>query len=267
MLEKFRQIKLREIEMLEREANNGNFPAAWTGKRPSFANSLQISNGLPAVIAEYKRASPSKGAICDSVSASRASREFMENGASALSILTEREFFCGNRNFLHDAHMECEKFSAPILRKDFIFHPIQIAETATTPASALLLIVRMTPDAKALRNLREEAEKSGLECVVEVFDATELGIARESGARIIQVNARNLDTLQVNRSACLQLIKDNPPEGCEKWIAASGMEKREHLRAAASSGFHAALIGSFLMTGGQPGRNLRELLTGDSHAA
>ena len=82
---------------------------------------------------------------------------------------------------------------------------LQVAATAATPASALLLIVRLTPDAALLRSLREQAEAHGIDAVVEIFDEADLALARESGARIIQVNARDLDTLQVDRSACLRL--------------------------------------------------------------
>lgn len=267
MLEKFRQIKLREIESLEKQANAGVLPAAWTGKRASFANALQIKDSLPAVIAEYKRASPSKGHICDSVSASQACYEYMKNGASALSILTETEWFGGSQQYLHEAHEACEKYSAPILRKDFIFHPLQIAETAASPASAILLIVRMMPNAKTLRSLREEAAKYNLESVVEIFDAADLAIARDAGAEIIQVNARDLNTLQVNRKGCLNLIECCKPQSHEKWIAASGIEKADHLRAAVSAGFNAVLIGSFLMSGGKPGKNLHLLLKGAGNVA
>lgn len=260
MLEKFRQIKLREIEGLARLADNGEFPPIWQGKRRHFKKALRPENGLPAVIAEYKRASPSKGRICDSISACQASREYLENGASALSILTEKEFFQGDLGYLSEAHGASPDCAPPLLRKDFLFHPLQIAETAASPASALLLIVRMAPDARALRALREEAEKYGIACVVEIFNASELALARDGGADIIQVNARDLNTLRVDWQSCLRLINDNPPLRRETWIAASGIETGAQLRQAARAGYDAALIGSFLMAGGKPGKTLRKLL-------
>ena len=132
--------------------------------------------------------------------------------------------------------------------------------TAATAASALLLIVRLTPDAATLRALREQAESYGIQAVVEIFDAEDLRLARESGARIIQVNARDLETLAIDRNACLQLVRAFPPASGELWIAASGMSSPEHLRAAAEAGYHAALVGRALMENGTPGEALAALL-------
>ena len=117
--------------------------------------------------------------------------------------------------------------------------------------------------------LREQAESLGMQAVVEVCGKKDLVLARESGARIIQVNARDLDTLRVDRQACLELARQCPPERGEIWIAASGMDRREHLEEAARAGFSAALVGTALMQEGQPGAALRRLLRGreDGHHA
>lgn len=141
---------------------------------------------------------------------------------------------------------------------DFIFHQLQVMETASTPASALLLIVRLTPDARELRVLREQAEAYGMQAVVEIFDEGDLALARESGARIIQVNARDLDTLETDRQACLDLGKLR--RDGEVWIAASAMSAGEHLREAAEAGFQAVLMGTALMDGGKPGEKLAAIL-------
>ena len=146
----------------------------------------------------------------------------------------------------------------PLLRKDFIFDRLQVAATAATPASALLLIVRLTPDATLLRSLREQAEAHGIDAVVEIFDEADLALARESGARIIQVNARDLDTLQVDRSACLRLAERFHQAGDnEAWIAASGISVSNHLRQAVGVGYQAVLVGTSLMDGGAPGAALK----------
>lgn len=129
--------------------------------------------------------------------------------------------------------------------------------TAATPASALLLIVRLTPDVRRLRGLRELAESFGMEAVVEIFSAEELALARESGARVIQVNARDLDTLRVDRTACLNMGAAR--RDGEIWIAASGMSEPDHLRRAAEAGFDAALVGSGLMAAADPGAALARL--------
>ena len=120
------------------------------------------------------------------------------------------------------------------------------------------VIVRLTPDARELRVLREQAEAYGMQAVVEIFDEGDLALARESGARIIQVNARDLDTLKTDRQACLDLGKLR--RGGEVWIAASAMSAGAHLREAAEAGFQAVLMGTALMDGGKPGEKLAAIL-------
>lgn len=250
MLEKFRKAKEAEIAALRQ---NG-VPAPFSGSRPDFLAALQCP-GI-AVIAEYKRASPSRGRICESVDVDQACAQYAAAGAAALSILTETDWFRGKMEFIGRA----ASTGLPILRKDFIFDEIQVRATAASPASALLLIVRQTPDAAALRDLRQCAESFGMDAVVEVFDAKEVEIARQSGSKIIQVNARDLQKLQVDRAAALAIIGECKKLPGETWIAASGIETNDHLQAAAGAGFDAALVGTALMRGGKPGEALRELL-------
>lgn len=264
LLERFRTAKQAEVEALQALEEQGALPAAYAGLRPDFAAALgRTAPGCPlAVVAEYKRASPSRGVICESLEVEEAARQYAAAGASAVSVLTEETFFRGRLEYLARAAEESLYAGArpPLLRKDFIFHPLQVRATASTPASALLLIVRLTPHAATLRALREQAESYGIQAVVEVFDAEDLRLARESGARIIQVNARDLESLAVDRDACLHLAQTCRPENGELWIAASGMSGAEHLRAAAAAGYHAALVGSALMENGTPGEALAALL-------
>ena len=268
-LERFVIAKQEEIERLERLVvsetafDEGGELCTWQGERPSFRSALERGgqSGAPlAVIAEFKQASPSRGVICEGLTPEEVAAEYAEHGAAAVSILTEKEYFRGDIDYLFRAASVVPR--TPLLRKDFIFHPLQVKETLATPVSAMLLIVRLTPDAAVLRALREQAEAGGVEAVVEVFDASDLMLARQSGARIIQVNARDLATLAVDREACLRLIREYPPEEGELWIAASGMSCRKDLEAAAEAGYHAALVGSALMEKGTPGKSLHGLLTG-----
>lgn len=261
-LERFVEAKAAEIAMLERLASSGDASLGpWQGARPSFRAALERDGGgLPAVIAEFKQASPSRGVICEGLAPEDVARQYATNGASAMSILTEEEHFRGDISFI--PRVSDVVPAMPILRKDFLFHPLQVAATLAAPASALLLIVRLTPDAGLLRSLREQAEAGGVEAVVEVFDEADLRLARESGAGIIQVNARDLATLRVDREACLRLIRTCPPQDGELWIAASGMSCRDDLEAAAEAGYRAALVGSALMEGGRPGEALHRLLNG-----
>ena len=269
LLERFRTAKQAEVEALRVLETQGALPAAYEGQRPDFAAALTrqqhtgSGGGSPlAVVAEYKRASPSRGVICENLDVEDVARQYAAAGASAVSVLTEETFFRGRLEYLARAADPALYTGprVPLLRKDFIFDPLQVRATAATPASALLLIVRLTPDAATLRALREQAEAYGIQAVVEIFDAEDLRLARESGARIIQVNARDLESLTIDRDACLRLIQACPPANGELWIAASGMSSAEHLRAAASAGYHAALVGSALMEGGTPGEALAALL-------
>lgn len=256
-LERFRRAKRPQILALERLADSGTLPAPLDRPRPSFRSALHVTEGLPAVIAEYKRASPSRGIIALDLDPADVAAQYATAGASCLSVLTEEVHFRGRREYL----FRMEGAGLPMLRKDFIFHPLQVAETAATPASALLLIVRLTPDVRLLRELREQAERFGLDAVVEIDNPDDLALARDSGARIIQVNSRDLATLIVDRSRCLQLAQKHRAQGQQEcWIAASGMSKTVHLREAADSGFDAALLGTALMQGGRPGETLATLL-------
>lgn len=266
-LQRFRDAKRAEIARLIGQAEAGRLPAPFSGARPAFREALRIRpDGLPAVIAEYKRASPSAGDIAPDLPPEDAAGQYAEAGAACLSVLTEEAHFRGGLAFLG----RMAGCGLPLLRKDFLFHPLQVAKTAAAPASALLLIVRLTPDAALLRRLREEAEGYGMDAVVEVFDAADLALARAAGSRIIQVNARDLESFTVDRAACLRLadaFRHDADGRGERWIAASGMDRREHLRAAANAGFDAVLLGTALMRGGRPGRALRALLAAEHQPA
>lgn len=258
LLERFRKAKAAEIRRLRQLEKTGLLPPPCAGLRIFFLEALQSPLPRPHIIAEFKRASPSRGDILTDMEPEEAARQYAGAGASCLSVLTEEHFFKGFPDFLR--RMECA--GLPLLRKDFLFGPLQVAATAATPASALLFIVRLTPDALLLRALREQAEKYGMDAVVEVFDEKDLALARDSGARLIQVNARNLDTLAVDRSLCLKMAARHKRADGEVWIAASGISGPEHVRQAKDAGFQAVLVGTKLMEGGAPGKALRRLLDG-----
>ncbi|MBQ7618431.1 MAG: indole-3-glycerol-phosphate synthase [Desulfovibrio sp.] len=268
-LERFRLAKAAEIEALRLAKDTGRLPKPWPSPRLSFGEALQGEGGFPAIIAEYKRASPSRGIICEDLSVEEVAQDYARNKAKALSILTEAQYFHGDLNFLERAFgaLSKENFKLPLLRKDFLFDPLQVEATAATPASALLLIVRMFTSWRELYLLRELAESFGLSAVIEVFDERDLSIARASGAKIIQVNARDLETLQVNGQAALDLISKNPPLPHELWILASGLTKTCELRKAKELGFKACLIGTALMQDGLPGQTLARLLNGETLAS
>ena len=252
MLERFRTAKAKEIAGLESLFRNGSFPLPYTGIRPPFTVSLRGKGPFP-VIAEYKRASPSKGDIDLSLEPETVAAAYAAAGAGAMSVLTETDYFKGDMAFL-------ERMTGPglpLLRKDFMLHPIQIDQTAASPASAVLIIVRMVDD-RMLSALLERCAHFGLEAVVEVFDEQDLVRAKQAGASIIQVNNRDLDTLAVDCSLSERLITGK--SGTEFWITASGIEYGGQLRSLIGSGFDAALVGSFLMQAGTPENALADLL-------
>jgi indole-3-glycerol phosphate synthase len=252
MLDRFRKAKAVEIAGLEALHAAGRIPAPYPGARPSFTASLRSAGKAP-LIAEYKRASPSQGELNMHTSPEEAAAAFAAAGAGAISVLTEEQYFKGELSFLERA----AGAGLPLLRKDFIMHPLQVKQTASTPASAILLIVRMLDEA-GLRELLDESFRSGLEAVVEIFDTTDLAVARKAGAGIIQVNNRDLDRLTVDRTVSEKLIREK--DDGEFWITASGIDSPEQLEHLLAAGFDAALVGSSLMRGGDPGQALRSLL-------
>lgn len=252
MLKKFKQAKEPEIAILNQLDAQGKLPPPWPGPRPLFSRA--ITQGSGGIIAEYKRGSPSKGPINLKLSPAQAAKMYKAGGARAMSVLTEEKYFFSKIEFL----TECFPAGLPLLRKDFIFHPLQIRHTAAYPASALLLIMRyFLQDHKLLDQLLQLSQNLGLECVVEVFDLDELHLAKESKAKIIQVNNRNLQTLEVDLDISRQLINFKDPG--EIWICASGINSPAEVQEMTSLGFEGCLIGTSLMAAPDPLAKLRSL--------
>jgi indole-3-glycerol phosphate synthase len=252
MLNRFREAKQAEIAALRALSERGEMPRAWYGHRPPFAARLR-SRGPAALIAEFKRASPSMGDLNLTLGPREAAMLFAVNGAAAMSVLTEETHFKGSLDYLG----ACAGEALPLLRKDFLFDPLQVVATAATPASAFLLVVRMFPEGEQLREMIQAGRDLGLEAVVEIFDKRDLELARQAGAEIIQVNARDLDTLEVDHGNVRRLISQGRPS--ELWIAASGVSTPEQVREAAEGGYDAVLVGTAIMTSDDPGAVVRSL--------
>jgi len=253
MLERFRQAKQAEIAALQELEDQGRLPEPFAGQRLSFKRRLQ-GPGL-AVIAEYKRASPSRGVINAELGPEEVAEDYSRGGAAALSVLTEEAHFQGELGFLQ----RMAPAGLPLLRKDFILHPLQVRQTAATPASALLLIARMLDDAE-LAGLLQLSRDCGLDAVTEAFDATDLARAQTAGAEIIQINNRDLDTLATDLEVSARLVVRRR-EG-EVWISASGMAAPEDLVRMRDLGFDAVLVGTSLMAAPDPGEALAALRKG-----
>lgn len=255
MLDKFRIAKQEEIKALHEEFMEGRIPAVYEGTRPGFAEAIR-AKGPGAVIAEFKPASPSKGTLREHANPLDFVEAYAANGAAAMSVLTESHYFKGHPDYL----FMCADRGLPILRKDFIIDPLQVAMTASSPASAVLLIARMFGSSHELRQMVQLAEAAGLEPVTEVFDESDLDSAREAGAKIIQVNNRDLNTLTTTLDISRRLM--DKQDG-ELWISASGVDSRPQIEEMAALGFDAVLIGTSLMLADDPGAMLAQLTGAD----
>ncbi|MFP4657946.1 MAG: indole-3-glycerol phosphate synthase TrpC [Desulfonatronovibrionaceae bacterium] len=251
MLERFRRIKLEEIKDLKRMKRLGSFPAPFCGTRPGLKPRLK--GGAPAIIAEIKKASPSHGEIKTDQDTGELAAIYAQNGAEAISVLTEEHLFHGH---VQDLNLAAPP-GLPLLRKDFILDPVQMEHTASTPASAVLLIVRFIGEQSKLCDLIGIGQELGLEVVTEVFSAQELDCARRAGADIVQVNNRNLDNLEVDLDNSRSLVKEKKDQ--EIWISASGLDTRKQCLEMHYLGFDACLIGTSVMLASDPGEKLNEL--------
>jgi len=207
-----------------------------------------------AVIAELKKASPSKGLIRASFDPEGLARELAEGGAAALSVLTEPEFFQGS---LHNLRIASEASGLPCLRKDFIVDELQIIEARAHHADAVLLIVAALeqPD---LEGLAARARAQQLDVLCEAHDEEELQRALDAGCTLIGVNSRNLRTFQVDLSTAHRLAKKFPPGILA--VAESGIASPSDISDLRAAGYQAFLIGESLMKAAFPGSALRRLL-------
>lgn len=208
------------------------------------------------VIAELKRASPSRGLICQRYRRREIAQGYEAVGASALSVLTEERYFMGS---LDDLEQVRESVRLPVLRKDFILEEYQVYESVAAGADALLLIVAVLSDGN-LRNLIESCDRMRIAALVEVHAEDEIDRALAAGARIIGVNNRDLKSLEVKPETSMRL-RSRIPSTCLA-VSESGVKKGEDLRRLAEAGYNAVLIGEHLMTAPDPGRALAELLDG-----
>ncbi|QLA15223.1 indole-3-glycerol phosphate synthase TrpC [Desulfolutivibrio sulfoxidireducens] len=265
MLEKFRAAKRTEVERLMALAEAGGLPPPLPGPRPSFSGAIldaAVPDTRAAVIAEYKRASPSKGDINLGLAPADVARIYAANGAACVSVLTEEAYFKGSLAYLDEIAKAAP--GMPLLRKDFLVHPLQVAQTAAHPASALLLIVRMLSDADLTDMLRVTYDL-GLEAVVEVFDETDLDRAEAHAAHIIQVNNRDLDTLTVDLAVSERLVARKRPG--RVWISASGISRPAEAARMAQLGFDAVLVGTSIMSEADPGAALAALVAANAGEA
>ena len=209
-----------------------------------------------AIIAELKKASPSKGLIRPDFHPAALARELELAGAAALSVLTDEEFFQGSLAYLREASSAS---SLPCLRKDFIVDELQIVEARANRADAILLIVAAL-EQKDLVSLSQKARAQGLDVLCEAHDHTELQRALDAGCDLIGINSRNLHTFEVNIETALKLA-EKIPASCVR-VAESGIKSGADLASLRSAGYDAFLIGESLMRAKRPGEALAQLIEG-----
>ncbi|MGH9947256.1 MAG: indole-3-glycerol phosphate synthase TrpC [Pyrinomonadaceae bacterium] len=226
--------------------------------RHRFRDALSTSSRIN-IIAEIKRASPSKGIINEDFAVADLAKAYEEGGAAAISVLTEEDFFKGSLDDLREVR---ESVALPVLRKDFIFDEFQIYEAAEAGADAILLIVAMLPD-DVLKRLFDLAENElGMDALVEVHTIEKLRRAVTIGANMIGVNNRDLNTFDVSLDVSRELIQHASTSLV--MVAESGLRTREDLIELRELGYSGFLIGETLMRSGDPEKEIRNLAT-DAH--
>ena len=223
--------------------------------RRSLATVLRRPAGAPVrMLAEIKRASPSAGPIRPGADPVAIAREYEAAGASAISVLTDRAFFDGDPAFLD---LVRQAVALPVLRKDFLIAPEQIAEASALGADAVLLIVAALPG-RELAAMADAARAHELDALVEVHTLPEVETALAAGARLLGVNHRDLHTFAIDMSLTEQIAKRVPADVV--LVAESGIKTAADVRRLGDAGAHAVLVGEQLMRAPSPGAALRELL-------
>jgi indole-3-glycerol phosphate synthase len=218
-----------------------------------FRQALLDTSGV-AVIAEIKKASPSKGVICPDFEPVSIAADYQQGGASAISVLTDELFFQGSLAYIP---MVREAVDLPVLRKDFIIHQIQIQQARLFGADAILLIAAIL-DQGQIEDFTAAAGELGLDVLVEVHDEIELEKTLAAGSNLIGINNRNLRDFTVDIETTFRLQREIPPE--VPVVSESGIKTREEIKRLAHNGVKAALIGETLMRKQDRVAALRELL-------
>ena len=219
----------------------------------------RIAKGQPAVIAEIKKASPSKGVLREDFIPSDIAQTYAENGAACLSVLTDRQFFQGQPDYLKQARASCQ---LPVLRKDFMVDPYQIYESRAMGADAILLIAACLDDAQ-MADFEAMAHSMDMAVLVEVHDRAEGLRALRLITPLIGINNRNLKTFGVSLDTTLSMLKDLPElQSAQRLVVTeSGISTRDDVLRMGAAGVNAFLVGEAFMRAVDPGEALQALFT------
>lgn len=220
-----------------------------------FINAIEakIKQGKPGIIAEIKKASPSKGVIRENFEPVAIARSYEQHGAACLSILTDRDFFQGHEDFLQQARAATK---LPVIRKDFIIDSYQVYEARAINADCILLIVSALDDAR-LNELLALAHQLGMDVLMEVHDREEMQRAIRSGARLIGINNRNLRTFELSLNTTLDMLAMVPAD--RLLVTESGILAPQDVKLMRDHNVHAFLVGEAFMKAENPGEKLSEL--------
>jgi indole-3-glycerol phosphate synthase len=215
----------------------------------------KVAAGQPAVIAEIKKASPSKGVLCEDFIPADIAQSYAEHGAACLSVLTDVQFFQGCIDYLKQARASCQ---LPVLRKDFIIDAYQVYESRAMGADAILLIASILDDTQ-MKTFEAIARSLDMAVLVEVHDGAELARALKLKTPLIGINNRNLKTFEVSLDNTLALMADVPAD--RLLITESGIHTREDVLRMGAAGINAFLVGEAFMRAPDPGAALEALFS------
>ncbi len=259
MLNRIVEIKKQEVKDLQRSLDISRF-APGSERIDPFQVFMEPSRRV-RIISEIKQASPVKGLLCTDFDPEKLARTYAENGAAAISCITDQKFFQGSREYLP---LVKQTSGLPVLRKDFIIDQVQLYETLLLGADLVLLIAALH-DYPTLLSLSEKCLELGIEPLLEIHAKEELQEALDLPVRIIGINNRNLKDFTVNLQTSLNLADDIPDNYIK--VSESGIHAPADMVLLEEYGFDAALIGEALVSSGQPGDKLKELAfyRGDDH--
>ncbi|MFA5323863.1 MAG: indole-3-glycerol phosphate synthase TrpC [Smithella sp.] len=249
ILDKIIETKKEEVAQLKKQTTRKQLQNTIAGLEPcrDFVGALDATSCN--IIAEVKCASPSRGRLVDDFDPVRIAAIYEQNGAAAISVLTDEKYFAGHKHYLSQIR---RKVKLPLLRKDFIIDTIQIYETRTIGADAILLIVHVL--GKKLSEFISLSKEMGLSPLVEVHTEEELELAMNSGAEIIGINNRNLDTFVTDIETSYRLKARIPADKIV--VAESGIRNRKDIELLMNSGIHVFLIGEHLVIAPDIGKTL-----------
>jgi indole-3-glycerol phosphate synthase len=245
-------VEQKKAELLKRNPDIEARAAECAANQRDFSAAM-LSRPV-AIIAEIKKASPSRGVLSEQFEPGSLARKYEQGGAAALSVLTDAKHFQGSLQHLEEAR---DSVTLPVLRKDFTIDEYHVHEAAAHGADAILLIAAVL-DGAQLRRFRELSEQYGMAALVEVHDEDELDLAIDSGAAIIGVNNRDLRTFEVNLNVSLRLARRIPDTVVK--VAESGIRTAADIQILQAAGYRGFLVGEHLMRSGDPAQALRSLL-------